>query len=66
MCVIYQGKGEVAMTEGELAKFFGVSWQKVNHKVRLIKQTIREFGIRKGLKKLVISSKIRIFIGENQ
>ena len=29
-------------------------------------QKIREFGIRKGLKKLVISSKIRIFIGENQ
>ena len=28
--------------------------------------SIREFGIRKGLKKLVISSKIRIFIGENQ
>jgi|GEM_PF-6410248 len=27
---------------------------------------VREFGIRKGLKKLVISSKIRIFIGENQ
>ena len=27
---------------------------------------IREFGIKKGLKKLVISSKIRIFIGENQ
>ena len=26
---------------------------------------LREFGIRKGLKKLVISSKIRIFIGEN-
>ena len=32
----------------------------------LILQCIREFGIRKGLKKLVISSKIRIFIGENQ
>ena len=28
--------------------------------------SIREFGIRKGLKKLVISSKIRIFMGENQ
>ena len=28
--------------------------------------SLREFGIRKGLKKLVISSKIRIFIGENQ
>ena len=40
MRVIRQGKGEVAMTEGELAKFFGVSWQKVNHKVRLIKQTM--------------------------
>lgn len=36
MRVIRQGKGEVAMKEGELAKFFGVSWQKVNHKVRLI------------------------------
>ena len=31
-----------------------------------IARLIREFGIRKGLKKLVISSKIRIFIGENQ
>ena len=40
MRVIRQGKREVAMTEGELAKFFGVSWQKVNHKVRLIKQTM--------------------------
>ena len=33
---------------------------------RANKPYIREFGIRKGLKKLVISSKIRIFIGENQ
>ena len=33
--------------------------------IRLISY-LREFGIRKGLKKLVISSKIRIFIGENQ
>ena len=32
----------------------------------LITLLLREFGIRKGLKKLVISSKIRIFIGENQ
>ena len=32
----------------------------------LLHLIIREFGIRKGLKKLVISSKIRIFIGENQ
>ena len=41
VCVLFvKAKGEVAMTEGELAKFFGVSWQKVNHKVRLIKQTM--------------------------
>ena len=40
MRVIRQGKGEVAMTEGELARFFNVSWQKINHKVRLIKQTM--------------------------
>ena len=37
-----------------------------NMERRLITLYIREFGIRKGLKKLVISSKIRIFIGENQ
>ena len=35
-------------------------------KYQCIELYLREFGIRKGLKKLVISSKIRIFIGENQ
>ena len=34
--------------------------------VETMNNNLREFGIRKGLKKLVISSKIRIFIGENQ
>ena len=41
----------------------------LHHRIRampLKNIPIREFGIRKGLKKLVISSKIRIFIGENQ
>ena len=47
MRVIRHGKGEVAMTEGELARFFGVSWQEVNNKVRLIKQTmcLKPYGI---------------------
>ena len=47
MRVIRQGKGEVAIKEGELARFFGVSWQKVNNKVRLIKQTmcLKPYGI---------------------
>ena len=35
-------------------------------KTNVNEYAIREFGIRKGLKKLVISSKIRVFIGENQ
>lgn len=35
-------------------------------KSEFVRARLREFGIRKGLKKLVISSKIRIFIGENQ
>lgn len=29
-------KGEVAMTEGELARFFGVTWRKVNGRLRTI------------------------------
>ena len=40
-------------------------WKQLHSPTKDI-QNIREFGIRKGLKKLVISSKIRIFIGENQ
>ena len=38
----------------------------INNLISWASDNIREFGIRKGLKKLVISSKIRIFIGENQ
>ena len=36
MQVIRRGKGEVAMTEGELARFFGVTWRKVNGRLRAI------------------------------
>ena len=36
MQVIRRGKGEVAMTEGELARFFGVTWRKVNGRLRTI------------------------------
>ena len=36
------------------------------YRTQSVEHKLREFGIRKGLKKLVISSKIRIFIGENQ
>ncbi|WP_449304258.1 hypothetical protein [Prevotella pallens] len=36
MQVIRMGKGEVAMTEGELARFFRVIWRKVNGRLRTI------------------------------
>ena len=49
-----------AVNEGENCTYY-----QQDHIVQMA-YGIREFGIRKGLKKLVISSKIRIFIGENQ
>ena len=34
--VIRKGEGEIAMTEGELAGFFGVTWKKLNHRLQII------------------------------
>lgn len=34
MQVIRKGNGEIAMTESELVRFFGVTWRKLNHKLR--------------------------------
>ena len=36
MQVVHRGTGDVAMTEGELARFFGVTWRKVNGRLRTI------------------------------
>ena len=36
MQVIRKGEGEIAMTEGELARFFGVTWKKLNHRLQII------------------------------
>jgi len=36
MQVVRRGTGEVAMTEGELARFFGVTWRKINGRLRTI------------------------------
>ena len=36
MQVVCKGKGEIAMTEGELARFFGVTWRKLNHRLQTI------------------------------
>ena len=36
MQVIRKGEGEIAMTEGELVRFFGVTWRKLNHRLQAI------------------------------
>ena len=36
MQVIRKGNGEIAMTESELVKFFGVTWRKLNHRLKTI------------------------------
>ena len=36
MQVIRKGNGEIAMTESELVRFFGITWRKVNHRLQTI------------------------------
>ena len=36
MQVIRKGGSEIAMTEGELARFFGVTWSKFNHRLQAL------------------------------
>ena len=33
-----QGSGEIAMTEGELARFFGVTWRALNYRIQAIQK----------------------------
>ena len=36
MQIVRKGNGEIAMTEGELARFFGVTWGKLNHRLQAL------------------------------
>ena len=36
MQVVHKGNGEIAMTEGELARFFDVTWRKLNYRLQTI------------------------------
>src|SRR3712207_781489 len=36
MQVVRKGKGKIAMTEGDLAMFFGVTWRKLNYSLQMI------------------------------
>lgn len=39
MQVVRKGNGNIAMTEGEFARFFGVTWRKVNYRLQTIKKS---------------------------
>ena len=36
MQVVRKGTGDIAMTEGELVRFFGVTWRKLNYRLQTI------------------------------
>ena len=36
MQVVSKGNGEIAMTESELVRFFGVTWRKLHHRLQTI------------------------------
>ena len=36
MQVVCKGEGEIVMTEGELVRFFGVTWGKLNHRLQAL------------------------------
>ena len=39
MQIICKGNGDIAMTEGELVDFFGVTWRKLNYRLQLLLKT---------------------------
>ena len=39
MQIICKGNGDIAMTEGELVDFFGVTWRKLNYSLQLLLKT---------------------------
>jgi len=36
MQIVRKGNGDIAMTEGELVRFFGVTWRKLNYRLQTI------------------------------
>ena len=46
MQVVRNGNREVAMTESELTRFFGVTWRKLNHRLQtIVKSSIPMKGV---------------------
>ena len=40
MQIVRKGSGNIAMTEGELAKFFGATWSKLNHRLQTLMKSL--------------------------
>ena len=61
MQVIRKGNGKIAMTESELARFFGVTWRKLNYRLQtIIKSSNLHPGERSaGEEKIVINGQFK-------
>ena len=64
MQVVRKGKGEIAMTESELVKFFGVTWRKLNYRLQtIIKSSNLHPGERSaGEEKIVINGQFKGYV----
>ncbi|MFC2580743.1 MAG: hypothetical protein ACFNYJ_01385 [Segatella oris] len=61
MQIVHKGNGDIAMTEGELARFFGVTWRKLNYRLQtIIKSSNLHPGERSaGEEKIVINGQFK-------
>ena len=61
MQVIRKGNGKIAMTESELARFFGVTWRKLNYRLQTIikSSNLHPYERSAGEEKIVINRQIK-------
>ena len=61
MQVIRKGNGKIAMTESELARFFGVTWRKLNYRLQTIikSSTLHPDERSAGEEKIVINGQFK-------
>ena len=64
MQIVHKGNGDIAMTEGELARFFGVTWRKLNYRLQtIIKSSNLHPGERSaGEEKIVINGQFKGYV----
>ena len=61
MQIVHKGNGDIAMTEGELARFFGVTWRKLNYRLQTIikSSTLHPDERSAGEEKIVINGQFK-------